>query len=267
MTDTEDTVRLTLNDQGVARLTLNRPDKRNAFDAGIIATLTRHLEQIARDERVRVVVLDAEGRHFSAGADLGWMRETAQLDEADNKKDALRLAQLMHRLDTLPQPTVARVQGAAFGGALGLICCCDIAVATDNARFCLSEVRLGLSPAVISPYVIRAIGIRAARRYMLTAEVMDADNARRLQLVHEVQPEAQLDERIDQLVADLAAAGPQALHATKGLIARVDDAFPDDQLRNDTADLIARLRTAEEGQEGLTAFFEKRQPAWREEQS
>lgn len=267
MTDDHSHVCLTIGDNGVARLTLNRPEKRNAFGAGIISSLSENLQQVAGDERIRVLILEAAGRHFSAGADLGWMRDTAKLSEKENRDDAMKLSRLMHLLDTLPQPTLARVQGAAFGGALGLICCCDMAIAADNARFCLSEVRLGLSPAVISPYVIRAMGVRAARRYMLSAEVMEAAEAQRLQLVHEVLPEDELDERIDQLSGQLTGAGPEALKATKALIRRVDQAFPDEALRQDTADTIARLRTGPEGQEGLSAFLEKREPAWREGRS
>jgi len=252
---------------GIARLTLDRPEKRNAFDGAMIARLNDHLARAAADPDLRLLILQASGRHFSAGADLGWMRETARMSEAENREDARHLSELMDRLDRLPCPTIARVQGAAFGGALGLICCCDMAIGSDEARFCLSEVRLGLSPAVISPYVVRAMGVRQARRYMLSAEVFSAADAVRLGVLHEQLPDDELDERILQLAQALGQAGPEASRATKALIRRVDEDFPERALREYAAELIARLRTGPEGQEGLAAFFDKRAPAWREDNS
>ncbi len=260
------TVTYSVSPEGIARVTLNRPDRRNAFDAEVIKRLTETLAKAGEDPAVRIVILDAAGKHFSAGADLGWMRDSAQWSEQANIEDAHKLAQLMATLDQLPKPTIARVQGAAFGGALGLVCCCDIAVAADNARFCLSEARLGLAPAVISPYVIRAIGARQARRYFLTTEEIDPARAVDFGLVHETVPEAELDNRIEAFCQRLLRAGPQALLASKRLVERVVGEAADTSLEDYTAQLIARLRTGQEGQEGLTAFFEKRPPAWAPEE-
>lgn len=246
----------------VARITLDNPDKRNAFDDSIIASLTEAFEKAGSDDRVRVVVLQAAGKHFSAGADLNWMRAMGKLDAAQNKADALRLARLMQTIDQCPKPVVARVQGAAFGGALGLICAADMAVATDSARFCLSEVKLGIVPAVISPYVVRALGPRQAGRYFMSAEVITADKAEAMGIVHEVVPEAELDQAVDALVSNLLLAAPQAQIEARNLIERVSQGPIDNAMLTGTAELIARLRTGAEGQEGLTAFLEKRAPNW-----
>lgn len=246
----------------VARITLDNPDKRNAFDDSIIASLTEAFEKAGSDDSVRVVVLQAAGKHFSAGADLNWMRAMGKLDAAQNKSDALRLARLMQAIDQCPKPVVARVQGAAFGGALGLICAADMAVATDSARFCLSEVKLGIVPAVISPYVVRALGPRQAGRYFMSAEVITADKAEAMGIVHEVVPEAELDQAVDALVSNLLLAAPQAQIEARNLIERVSHGPIDNAMLTGTAELIARLRTGAEGQEGLTAFLEKRAPNW-----
>ncbi|MGB1465455.1 MAG: enoyl-CoA hydratase-related protein, partial [Alcanivorax nanhaiticus] len=181
---------------------------------------------------------------------------------AQNKADALRLARLMQAIDQCPKPVVARVQGAAFGGALGLICAADMAVATDSARFCLSEVKLGIVPAVISPYVVRALGPRQAGRYFMSAEVITADKAEAMGIVHEVVPEAELDQAVDALVSNLLLAAPQAQIEARNLIERVSHGPIDNAMLTGTAELIARLRTGAEGQEGLTAFLEKRAPNW-----
>ncbi|MED5239308.1 MAG: enoyl-CoA hydratase/isomerase family protein [Pseudomonadota bacterium] len=250
-------------DAKVARITLDNPDKRNAFDDRIIASLTEAFETVGSDDSVRVVVLQAAGNHFSAGADLNWMRAMGKLDARQNQDDALRLARLMQGIDQCPKPVIARVQGAAFGGALGLICAADMAVAADNARFCLSEVKLGIIPAVISPYVVRALGPRQANRYFMTAEVIPAQRAMQLGIAHEVVPEAQLDETVDQLVSALLSGGPQAQIEARNLIERVSTGAIDQAMLNDTAERIARLRTGSEGQEGLSAFLEKRTPNWR----
>lgn len=246
----------------VARITLDNPDKRNAFDDTIIASLTQAFENVGGDTEIRVVVLQAAGKHFSAGADLNWMRAMGQLDEQQNRDDALKLARLMQAIDQCPKPVVARVQGAAFGGALGLICAADMAVAADNARFCLSEVKLGIIPAVISPYVVRAIGARQANRYFMTAEVIPADRAQALGIAHEVAAEAELDSAVGRLVEALLSGGPAAQIACRDLIARVNDGAIDEAMLEDTAARIARLRTSAEGQEGLSAFLEKRSPNW-----
>ena len=248
--------------RGITRITLDRPDVRNAFDDQVILELTAAFETAARDPECRVVVLAGAGKHFSAGADLNWMKGTAKLSPAANKEDARQLAKLMRTLDTLPKPTLVRIQGAAYGGALGLICACDIAIAADNARFCLSEVRLGIAPAAIGPSVIKAIGQRQARRYMQTAEEITAPRALDLGLVHEVVPETELDSWVDTLATRLLNNGPQGMAATKALIARTGNNQPDDALTDYTADVIAGLRTGEEGQEGLQAFFDKRKPSW-----
>ncbi|MEQ3637027.1 enoyl-CoA hydratase/isomerase family protein [Alcanivorax sp.] len=246
----------------VARITLDNPNKRNAFDDTIIASLTEAFKQAGSDDSVRVVVLQAAGKHFSAGADLNWMRAMGKLDAKQNQQDALRMATLMQAIDQCAKPVIARVQGAAFGGALGLICAADMAVAADNARFCLSEVKLGIVPAVISPYVVRAMGARQANRFFMTAEVIPAERAQQIGIVHEVVSEDALDSTVDGLIDALLAGGPQAQVEARALIARVSDGPINDAMLNDTASFIARLRTGDEGQEGLSAFLEKRSPNW-----
>ncbi len=249
---------------GVATLTLNRPEKHNAFDDVLIAELTQKLTQLNDDANVRVVMLTGAGKSFSAGADLNWMRSMAGYGEKENLEDALALAELMAVLDTLSKPTIARVNGAVFGGGVGLIACCDIAVGTPRAKMALSEVKLGLVPAVIAPYVVHAIGPRQARRWFQTAEVMDAATAQALGLLHEVVAEDQLNARVAAFVDSLLAAGPQALAASKQLVAMTSeaDASAAGNLKRRTAELIAQLRVSEEGQEGLAAFLEKRLPKW-----
>jgi methylglutaconyl-CoA hydratase len=251
--------------RGVRRITLNRPDKRNAFDAAVIAELTGAFSDAEKDPEVRVVILAASGKHFSAGADLEWMRATAAMSESENRDDARQLANLMRTLDQITKPVIARVQGAAFGGALGLICCADIAVAESGARFCLSEVRLGLVPATIGPYVVRAMGHRQARRYMLTAELMDADTARDLGLVHEVMANETLDEGVEAICHALLQGGPDAQTHCKKLLQRLDNPAGYDAVHEFTAEMIAATRTGAEGQEGLRAFFHKDNPKWRSE--
>lgn len=252
-------------EEGVARLNLNRPDVHNAFDDSLIAELNAHLDQLhtlAEAGDVRVVVLGSEGKSFSAGADLNWMKRMVDYDLEDNLADSRKLAALMHGLDTLLCPTVCRVQGAAFGGAVGLAACCDVVVASEKAKFCLSEVKIGLSPAVISPYVQRALGERQMRRYALTAEVMDADTALKLGLAHQVVEHEALDTAVDTMVTTLLAGSPQAQRATKGLMAAVAQAPDSDATREHTCQVIAKLRVSQEGQEGLSSFFEKRRPVW-----
>lgn len=260
-------VTVAIDARGVATLTLNRPDRHNAFDDHLIADLTAELLKLNSNDTVRVVVLTGAGKSFSAGADINWMRSMADFDEAQNFEDSLKLAELMSVLDGLTKPTVARVNGAAIGGGTGLVACCDIAVAAENARFAFSEVRLGLVPAVISPYVIAAIGPRQARRYFLTAERFDAAEAARLGLVQLCVPAAELDATVNGLVDNLLAGGPEALAACKELIANVvnQDADARDAARKMTSRLIAQLRVSDEGQEGLGAFLEKRKPDWKEE--
>ncbi len=246
----------------VLRLRLDRPELHNAFDAALIASLTAALQRVGDDERVRVVVLEASGASFSAGADLNWMRGMAAAGEAENREDALALARLMRTLDELPRPTVARVHGAAFGGGVGLVACCDIAIGVPEAKFGLTESRLGLLPAVISPYVIEAIGARQARRWFASAEVFDADTALRIGLLHQVVPAAQLDEAVERQIALLLKAGPKAAAGAKSLVRRVAAGGDRDALDRENAALIAQLRVSPEGQEGLGAFLDKRAPNW-----
>ncbi|WP_455373118.1 enoyl-CoA hydratase-related protein [Limibacillus halophilus] len=251
-----------IGDKGVARITLTRPDKHNAFNDKLIVELTQALNGLDSDERVRLVVLAAEGNSFSAGADLNWMKSMAKFGEAENLADAGQLAGLMSTLDGLSKPTLALVQGPAIGGGVGLVACCDIAIAAESAFFCLSEVRLGLSPSVISPYVIAAIGRRAARRYFLTAERFPAAEAKRLGLVHEVTPGQGLEAKGAELIESLLQGGPGAQAATKDLIAHVADSPIGPDISADTAARIARLRVGEEAQEGMEAFFARRKPDW-----
>lgn len=254
-----------LIEKGVARLTLKRPEVHNAFDDSLIAELNAHLDELhalANAGDVRVVVLGSEGKSFSAGADLNWMKRMVDYDLENNLADSRKLSALMHGLDTLPCPTVCRVQGAAFGGAVGLAACCDVVVASDKAKFCLSEVKIGLSPAVISPYVQRALGERQMRRYALTAEVMDAPTALALGLAHHVVEHDALDSAVDAMLDTLLGGSPQAQRATKALLANVAQAPDSDTTREHTCQVIAKLRVSQEGQEGLASFFEKRRPFW-----
>ncbi|MBE0488547.1 MAG: enoyl-CoA hydratase/isomerase family protein [Halomonas sp.] len=257
--------RLELDDRGIAWLTLERPEVHNAFDDSLIAELNAHLERLheaAHHGEVRAVVLGSEGKSFSAGADLGWMKRMVDYDFDGNLADSRKLSGLMHGLDTLPCPTLCRVQGAAFGGAVGLAACCDLVVASDKAKFCLSEVKIGLSPAVISPYVQRAIGSRQMRRYALTAEVMDAPTALALGLVHQVVEHDALDAAVQAMLDVVLAGSPQAQRATKALLAEVARAPDSKATREHTCRVISELRVSAEGQEGLASFFEKRRPDW-----
>ena len=250
--------------RGIATLTFNRPEKHNAFDDVLIAELTAKLLQLNNDKNVRIVILTGAGKSFSAGADLNWMRSMAKFSEDENIEDALKLAELMDILNTLRKPTIARINGAVYGGGVGLVACCDIAIAADTAKFALSEVRLGLVPSVISPYVIAAIGAHQARRYFLTAETIGAQQAQNIGLVHEVMPADKLDEAVGKEVDLLLKAGPKALTACKELIAANAAASVSVRraLKQKTAQLIAQLRVSNEGQEGLSAFLEKRPPKW-----
>ena len=244
-------------------VTLNRADRHNAFDDVLIAELTAALRQMEADDAIRVVILAAAGRSFSAGADLHWMRRMAGYSADDNRRDALALGELMRTLANLAKPTIARVQGAAYGGGVGLVACCDIAVATQDAAFSFSEVKLGLIPAVISPYAIAAIGERAARRYFLTGERFEAAEAWRLGLVHELCRDAEdMDEKIGALVDVLLAGGPVAQREAKELVRAVAGRTVTHELVQDTAERIARVRSSPEGREGVGAFLEKRRAAW-----
>jgi methylglutaconyl-CoA hydratase len=246
----------------VAVVALCRPDVHNAFNDTLIAELTQALRALDADPAVRIVVLTGQGRSFCAGADLEWMQRMAGYSQADNLADAGALAGMLATLARMDKPTIARVHGAAFGGGVGLVACCDIAIAAEEATFALSEVRLGLIPATIGPYVIEAIGAREARRYFLTAERFDAAEALRIGLVHEVVPADALDGRVEEVVEALLQAGPMAQAGAKALVRAVADRPPDDAVIADTVQRIAAVRASPEGREGVSAFLERRRPAW-----
>lgn len=248
--------------QGVAVIWLNRPDVRNAMSAQLIAELTDAVGAAAEDDDVRAIVLAGRGKAFCAGADLNWMKEAAQYGAAENQADAARLAALLRTIAEAPKPTVARVHGPAFAGGLGLVAACDIAIASYDAKFCLTEVRIGLIPAMISPYVIRAMGPRAASRWFLSAEVFDGAEAYRMGLVQEIAPPEELDAAVNTMLGNLLLGGPAALAATKRLIRDVTGRPVDDALAADTASRIAAARASDEGREGIASFLEKRRPGW-----
>lgn len=248
---------------GVGTVLLNRPEIRNAFDDALIAELTGVLKQLDADKAVRAVVLGGAGPAFCAGADLNWMKRMAKYSYAQNLKDARALAAMLKTLDRLSKPTIARVHGHAFAGGVGLVAACDIAVGVPEAEFCLSEAKLGLSPATISPYVIRAMGERGARRYFLTAERFSAAEAYRLGLLSELVPMGELDGKINDLCGHLVQGGAEALAKIKDLIRAASRGGPvTDALVDDTAKRIAEIRTSAEGREGIASFLEKRRPLW-----
>lgn len=247
-------------DNGVITLTMARPEKHNAFSSTMVKELDELLRWALAESGVRALVLRADGKHFSAGADLTDMQAMAAAARQENLDDATRLARLMRRLDTFPRPTLALVQGAVYGGAVGLCCCCDTVIATPEARFCLSEARLGLAASVIAPYVVRTLGPRRARHSVLTTEMIDAEAALRCDLAHEIATD--LAAAAARWQAAVLAGAPGAQAAVKELFQRVHGHPLDDSLIRETALLIADLRSRPEGREGLTAFFEKRPPAW-----
>lgn len=253
---------VTIDPRGVASLVLNRPEVHNAFDDLMIAELIAQLDTLAADNQVKVLVLKSNGKNFSAGADLNWMRSMAKKDYQQNLDDAAGLASLMHKLDTFPKPTLVLVQGAAFGGAVGLVACCDIALAEENASFCLSEVKIGLIPAVISPYVMRALGERQSRRYFLTAERFNATTAETLGLVHQVVSNETLEIQAESLVQTLLQNSPAAVSAAKNLLQQIYNKNINNEVIAHTTQAIAEIRVSAEGQEGLSAFLEKRKPNW-----
>jgi methylglutaconyl-CoA hydratase len=247
---------------GVARVALNRPEVRNAFDDSLIAALSRAFVQLGNDSAVRAVVLLGNGPAFCAGADLNWMKRMAGYGYEQNLADAQALATMLATLDRMPKPTIARVHGPAFAGGTGLVAACDIAVGTPEAKFCFSEAKLGLSPATISPYVIRAIGERMARRYFLTAEVFDAEEARRIGMLSVLVAAEELDSFIEALLKHLLAGGPEAHAKIKDLVRAVSRRPLDDALGAETAKRIAEIRVSPEGREGIASFLEKRKAAW-----
>ena len=256
---------LAIERQGpIGLITMNRPERHNAFDDVLIQELTEALRSMEAEESVRLVVLSGAGKSFSAGADLDWMKRMSGFSRDDNQRDAMGLAALMRTLAHLRKPTIARVHGAAYGGGVGLVACCDVAVASQDATFSLSEARLGLVPAVISPYVIAAIGERAARRYFVTAERFDAAEAWRLGLVHEItSSDDALDEKIGAFADAMLECGPVAQREAKELIRAVAGKPIHSELLQDTAERIARIRSSPEGREGVAAFLEKRRASWR----
>jgi len=258
------TLELERDPRGFATLWLNRPEKNNAFNAQMIRELIIALDQVQRDASLRFLLLRGRGRHFSAGADLAWMQESANLDYSTNLGDAKELSELMYNLARLKIPALAIVQGAAYGGALGLISCCDMAIGSEDAQFCLSEVKIGLAPAVISPFVVQAIGERHARRYALTAERFGGRRAREIGLLAEAYPADEMASRVEEWIANLLLNSPQAMCVSKELLREVGDGEPSTALRRYCENAIARIRVSPEGQEGLRAFLQKREPAWRD---
>jgi methylglutaconyl-CoA hydratase len=250
------------NRNGVAWVTLNRPEVRNAFDDALISGLRKAFDDIGGDPSVRAMVLSGNGPAFCAGADLNWMKRMAGYTYEQNRADAQALADMLAALDRMPKPTIARVHGPAFAGGTGLVAACDIAVGTPEAKFCFSEAKLGLSPATISPHVMRAIGERAARRYFLTAEVFDGKEAERIGLLTCLAEKDCLDKTIEDLLTHLLAGGPEAMKKIKDLIRAVAGRPADDALAAETAKRIAEIRVSPEGKEGIASFLEKRKPSW-----
>ena len=257
---------MTEHEHGIVEVTLNRPEIHNAFDDQLIAEITTTFKALAQDDEVRVVILSAEGRSFSAGADLNWMRRMADYTEEENYQDSLKLAECMYSIYQMPCPVIASVQGAAFGGGVGLVACCDIAIASKHASFCLSEVKLGLVPAVISPYVIKAMGRRQAQRYFVSAEKFNVKEARKMGLVTEVTEPEQLAEAVMGVATQIASNGPEAVIAAKKLINTVADQPINQTLNSQTARIIAQIRASEQGKEGVSAFLGKRPPDWLEDE-
>jgi methylglutaconyl-CoA hydratase len=250
-----------IDDRGaILRLTLNRPEVRNAFDEEVIAALTAAVSAVS-EPALRAVVLAGSGTVFCAGADLAWMSKAIAYTQRENLSDAEDLARMLERIDTLPVPVVGRIQGAALGGGVGLAAVCDIAIAAEDAVFALSEVKLGILPAVIAPYVIRKIGVSAARELFLTGARFSAARARELGLVHEVVPADRLDEAVERRLEEIRSAGPRAIEVAKSLIRALAGAHPDDVIGL-TTQTIAKQRVSDEGQEGMRAFLEKRKPGW-----
>ena len=273
---TNNTLMYTEKQNGIAEITLNRPEIRNAFDSELIQKLISAFEQAELSPAVRVILLQANGKHFSAGADLNWMRGMAKASYKENYEDAQQLARMLSTINYISKPVITKVQGAAFGGAIGLIACSDIVIASDDAKFSLSEVKLGLCPATISPYVIDAIGARAARRLFITGEVFNADKALSLELISETAPTENVGDKVTDIINSILNNGPVALKKSKELIHHISsntknktgivdsaiDSPIDSPLIDYTCELIAELRVSEEGQEGLNAFLEKRTPNW-----
>ena len=260
-----ETIDLNTDELGVCSLTLNRPEVHNAFDERMIAEVTAALESAADEDAVRVLVIRGSGKSFSAGADINWMRRMADYDESQNYEDAQRMSTMMDSLYRFPKPTLASVHGSVFGGGVGLVACCDMAIACDKTIFSLSEIKLGLIPSVISPYVVEAIGIRNARRYFLSGERFTASTAVQLGLINECCSIVDLNHKTDSLVAELLQGAPNAQTIAKSLLQNVLKNQIDQDIKNQTARIISQVRASEEGREGTSAFLEKRTPNWRKE--
>jgi methylglutaconyl-CoA hydratase len=246
----------------IAQISLSRPEVRNAFNDAVIIELTQAFKDLSVRSDVRCIVLAAEGAAFCAGADLNWMRRMADYSHDENLADAAKLAVMLRTIYECPKPTVARVQGDVYAGGMGLVAACDVAVSVDSAHYCLSEVKLGLIPATISPYVIRAMGARAAHRYFLTAERFSASEACRIGLVHEVVSVDQLDAKVAEITQHLCSAGPEAMKTCKKLVQDVADREISQPLIDSTVAGIAAIRASAEGKEGLQSFLQKRKPSW-----
>lgn len=252
-----------IDDHGVARIVIDRPDRHNAFDEALIAALTDNFTTLGNDPAVRAIILSGNGKSFCAGADIGWMRRAASWSEAENLADAMKLSAMLSAIDTCPKPVIARVHGVVAGGGVGLVACADMSVAIEGAQFRLSEVRLGLTPATISPFVIARIGAGQARRWFLTAEGFGAAEAQRIGLTHETaSDDAAADAVIANWLTHLGAAAPGAVADAKALVRDVAGRPVSDALRHETAARIAARRASAEGREGIAAFFDKRKPAW-----
>jgi methylglutaconyl-CoA hydratase len=263
MTDAMNLQRLKVTVDGyVARVTLDRPDVRNAFDEATIVELTAAFRALADDSSVRVIILAANGPAFCAGADLNWMKRMATYSDAENRADALGLATMLNTIYACNKPVIAQVQGDAYAGGMGLVAVADIAISAESAHFCLSEAKLGLMPATIAPYVIRAIGARASHRYFVTAERFDAAEALRIGLVHQVVAADALDATVDAVAAAIVANSPNAVRECKQLVVDLAGKAIDETLISDTADRIARIRASDEGREGVRSFLEKSKPSW-----
>ncbi len=261
MTDFE-TLAVTDRGAGVRQVTMSRPDVFNAFDEKMIGELDRAFAAAIGDDSVRVIVLAGEGKHFSAGADLNWMERASQATREWNLEDARVFAAMLHRIESCPKPTVARVQGAALGGGVGLVCTCDIAIAAENASFAVSEAKFGILPAVIGPYVTNAVGRRQAKRLALSTSRIRAEEALRMDLVHAVVPVEELDKAVDAMVGDLVAGGPIAQREIKALFSQLQQGEITEAVRELTAQTISRVRGTDEAREGFRAFLEKRKANW-----
>jgi len=258
-----DTLSITHEDNGVATITLQRPDVHNAFNDDLIWELNNAFSKLGQNPDVRVIILTGAGTSFSAGADLNWMKAAATYTEEQNKRDAMALSNMLASIKNCPKPTIAIVNGTAFGGGVGLVACCDIAVAVESAKFALSEVRLGLTPATIAPFVVAAIGQRFAGRYFLTAERFDAGDAVNIGLVHQTAPSLQEAFKLAHVhIKNILAGAPIAQADAKELIQFVSDEKITEELRSETANRIATRRASDEGKEGVSAFLEKRKPVW-----